>query len=138
MTHLWRYSRNIARHLLQARLRMGPDRSVQAGRRPVSAPSREPRLAEGAGNSAEPAGLFAIHHRPERLQPGSPLLNPPGSTRGFQRIGAHSRVHTAANVLFRFYVHAPGKPLSVLHRKTEVDDAVPRLRSLRPMSATHV
>jgi hypothetical protein len=44
--------------------------------------------------------------------------------------------HTAANVLFRFYVHAPGKPQSVIDRKAEVNDAIPRLRSLRSFCAT--
>jgi hypothetical protein len=70
--------------------------------------------------------------------PDCTLLNPPSLTRRCQRIRADSRVHAAADMLFRFYVHTPGKPLSVINGKTEVNDAVSRLRSLRSLSATHV
>lgn len=59
-------------------------------------------------------------------------------TRRFQRIGADSRVHTAADMLFRFYVHTPGKPLSVIDGETEVENTVSRLRSLRSLSTPHV
>jgi hypothetical protein len=64
--------------------------------------------------------------------------DPPGSTRGCQWIGADSRVHTAADMLFRFHVHTPGQSRPVIDGKTEVQDAIPRLRSLRPVAATHV
>jgi hypothetical protein len=60
------------------------------------------------------------------------------SARRFQWIGADPRVRTAANMLFRFYVHTPGKPLSVIDRKAEVKNAISRLCSLRSLSATHV
>jgi hypothetical protein len=58
--------------------------------------------------------------------------------RGSQRIRADPRVHTAPDVLFRFYVHTPGKSLSVIDRETEVEDAVSRLRSLRSLRTTNV
>lgn len=84
-----------------------------------------------------PAGLLITFERKGRGT-GCTLLNPPGSPRGCQQIRADARVHTTLNVLFRFHVHAPGKPLSVFDRETEVKDAVSRLCSLRSLSAPHV
>lgn len=60
------------------------------------------------------------------------------SMRRCQWICADSRVHTPADMLFRFYVHTPGKSRSVLDRKTEVKNAISRLCSLRSMGTTNV
>ena len=84
-----------------------------------------------------PVGLL-IGFGGERLQNGLHPLKPPDSTRRCKWICADARVHTAADMLFRFYVHTPGKSRSVVDGKAEVKNAVSRLRSLRSMSATHV
>ena len=128
------------RMALVVRICVAADSAEPGAEAGVSSADRVPGPVKAGDQRCHPLADSVVLERTVLDSAGRPhtRLGRPGSTRRRQWICADSRVRTAADMLFRFYVHTPGKPLSVIDGKAEVKDAIPRLRSLRSLSPANV